>query len=180
MDFHLTSGCRQKSLVRSSGFGGGGQNRILRPGQQTTLSKCVQVALLRLQDLWLPKILMCGVIMPAGRILRKARYKDSTGVVSSLAVHIAFAILTAGHLPLAMPVVWLSMLSITLLAAASWHEQRLRHNLETQGIRSIVALPQTVSTLIHAASASGSASALALFSSIFIGRMARVAWRRRG
>ena len=147
---------------------------------QTTLSKCVQVALLRLQDLWLPKILMCGVIMPAGRIVRGTRYKDSTGVVSSLAVHITYAMLTAGHLPLAMPVVWLSLLSITLLAAASWHDQRLRHNLETQGIRSIVTLPQIVSTLIHAASASGSASALALFSSIFIGRMARVAWRRRG
>ena len=123
---------------------------------------------------------MCGVIMPAGRIVRGARYKDSTGVVSSLAVHIAYAILTAGHLPLAMPVVWLSMLTITLLAAASWHDQRLRHNLETQGIRSIVALPQTVSTLIHATSASGNASALALFSSIFISRMARFAWRRRG
>ena len=58
----------------------------------------MQVALLRLQDLWLPKILMCGVIMPAGRIAKGAHYKDSTGVVSALAVHISYAILTAGHL----------------------------------------------------------------------------------
>ena len=123
---------------------------------------------------------MCGVVMPAGRIARGARYKDSTGVVGSLAVHIAYAILTAGYLPLAMPVLWLSMLSITLLAAASWHDGCLRHNLETQGIVSIIARPQTVSALIHAASASGSASALVLFSSICVVRMARVAWRRRG
>ena len=147
---------------------------------QTTLSKCVQVALLRLQDLWLPKILMCGVVMPASKIAREAHYKDSIGFVSDLAVHIAYAIITAGHLPLAMSVLWLSMLSITLLAAASWHDQSLRHNLEMQGIASIVALPQTVSTLIHAASASGSASALALFCSICLGRMARVARRRLG
>ena len=61
---------------------------------RTTLSKCVQVALLRLQDLWLPKILTSGVVMPAIRIARGAHYKDSTGVVANLAVYIAYVIVS--------------------------------------------------------------------------------------
>ena len=122
---------------------------------QTTLSKCVQVALLRLQDFWLPKIMISGVILPAARLARKRHFKDSTEVVSALAVHIAYAMIAAGHLPLMMPLLWLSILSITVLAAVSWHEQCLHHNLSEQSIRSIVAWPQAISTLIHAASLSG-------------------------
>ena len=147
---------------------------------QTTVSRCVQVALLRLQDLWLSKIVTSGVIMPAGRIARGARYKDSTEVVGDLVVYLTYAIVTSGHLPLVMPLLWLSMLSVTLLAAASWHEQQLEQTLEKQSIASIVALPQGISALLHAASASANASAWALFSSICVGRMARVGWGRHG
>ena len=33
MNFHLRPGCRRKFLLRNSGVGGGGQNRILRQGE---------------------------------------------------------------------------------------------------------------------------------------------------
>ena len=122
---------------------------------QTTPSKCIQVALLRLQDFWLPKIMISGMVLPAYYLARNRHYKDSTQFVGSLAMQIAYAMIAAGHLPLAMPLLWLSMLSITVLAAVSWHEQCLHHNLTEQSTRSIVALPQAVSTLIHAASLSG-------------------------
>ena len=48
---------------------------------QTSLSKCIQVALLRLQDLWLPKIMISGVVIPAVRLMMKAHYTDSTVIV---------------------------------------------------------------------------------------------------
>ena len=121
----------------------------------TTLSTCTQVVLLRLQDVWLPKIIMSGVIIPATNIARKVRNKDSTQVVSAMAGHVAYVMITAGHLPLVMPFLWLGMLITTFLAAVSWHDELLEHNLEEQSIASLLALPQVISALVHVASASG-------------------------
>ena len=68
----------------------------------------MQVALLRLQDLWLPKIITSGVVVPASRLAMRAHMAfDSTGIVSALALYIAYAMITAGHLPLVMPFLWL-------------------------------------------------------------------------
>ena len=142
---------------------------------QTTLSNCVQVAFLRLQDLWLPKIITSGVVVPAGRLARQNHYTESTQIVGALAVYIVYAMLTAGHLPLVMPLLGLSMLSITVLAAVSWHDpsQRLRHDVK-QSIASTLTLPQVFSASFHAASATGNAIALACFSVIVICRIARI------
>ena len=41
-----------------------------RTSEQTTIHKCAQVVLLRLQDLWLPKLIMSGLLIPAGRLAR--------------------------------------------------------------------------------------------------------------
>ena len=64
-------------------------------------------------------------------------FKDSTDFVGALAVYIAYSMITAGRLPLVMPVLWLSMLSTTLLAAVSWHEGRLHHTFQAQDGRLI-------------------------------------------
>ena len=58
---------------------------------QTSLSKCMQVALLRLQDLWLPKIITSGVVIPAVRLMFDAYYTDSDRHCScSSCVHCLF------------------------------------------------------------------------------------------
>ena len=124
-------------------------------GRQTTVSKCVQVALLRLQDLWLPKIITAGVALPAGRLVMRAHYKDSTDIASAIAVHISYALIAAGHLPLVMPLLWLGVWGITLLAVVSWYKECLHVGLKEQDMTAIVALPQVLSALVHAASASG-------------------------
>ena len=110
----------------------------------TTLPKCIQVTLLRLQDLWIQKIIISGVIIPAFRLAREVRYKNSTQVVSALAGYLAYAMITAGHLPLVTPLLWMGVLITTFLAAVSWHDGCLQPNLEEQSVMSIMALPQAV------------------------------------
>ena len=132
---------------------------------QTTLSKCVQVALLRLQDMWLSKIVTSGVVIPASRLARKEHYSDSTQVVSALVLYFAYAIITAGHLPLLMPLLWISMSSVTLLAAVSWHNQTLHQDLKGLSITSTLSMPEALSVIIHAATASTSAGVRTIVSS---------------
>ena len=97
---------------------------------QTSLSKCIQVVLLRLQELWLPKLITSGVVIPACRLAIERHYKDSTQVVNAFIVFVAYLMITVGHLPLVMPILWFSMLSTILLAAVSWHNHSMCHNLE--------------------------------------------------
>ena len=59
----------------------------VRSRATTTLSKCVQIALLRLQDIWLPKILISGVLIPAGLLLctdsqyKASRYRETISAI---------------------------------------------------------------------------------------------------
>ena len=101
-----------------------------------------------------------------GRLAVKSYYKDSTKCVNALAVLVAYSMISAGHLPLVMPFLWLGILSIALLTAVSWHErspeslkseddERSPQSLKSKDDVSIVALPRVISALVNAASASG-------------------------
>ena len=77
-----------------------------------TPSTCIQVTLLRLQDVWLQKIIVSGLLIPASQLMKmKMPNKDCTQVVGVLAGLMGYAMVTAGHLPMMTPLLWLSMLS---------------------------------------------------------------------
>ena len=101
-----------------------------------SLSTCASTALLRLQDVWLGKFISSALVIPAAKLTASRYFEDSSEVLGHLVIVFAFAIMTSGHLPLVMPLLYMSVLSDTLLAASSWAKTSMKH----QRARASVAL----------------------------------------
>ena len=92
-----------------------------------SLSTCASTALLRLQDVWLSKFVSSALAVPAVKVMASRYITDSNEVVGHFAMLFAFAVMTSGHLPLVMPLLYVSALSQTVLAAISWAKSSMRH-----------------------------------------------------
>ena len=92
-----------------------------------SLSTCASTALLRLQDVWLVKFMSSALVIPAAKLTASRYFEDSSEVVGHLVIVFAFAIMTSGHLPLVMPLLYMSVLSETVLAASSWANTSMKH-----------------------------------------------------
>ena len=75
------------------------------------MSICMNTAYLRLQDIWLGKFIASGLLIPAGKLSAKQYVSDPSELVGSLVVLMVFSVITAGHLPLMMPLLSVSMLT---------------------------------------------------------------------
>ena len=82
--------------------------------------------------------------------------------VGSLTVLLAYAILSCGHLPLMVMLIYLAMMKATLLAAVSWDAKCLEHDKRLGVARPCVVLTQWSSVVMHLASVSESALVLGL------------------
>ena len=92
-----------------------------------SLSICASTALLRLQDVWLSKFVSSALAVPAAKVMSSRYITDSSEVVGHFAMLFAFAVMTSGHLPLVMPLLYVSALSQTVLAAISWAKSSMQH-----------------------------------------------------
>ena len=127
----------------------------LHARRPTSLSRCMELTLLRLQDFWLKKLVVGGLLLPACRIATDKWYANLAEGTSKLVILLAYAIAASGHLPLMMPLLLLLMSVETLMTASSLHLQSLRgeHGIgfATQGLL----MTQVLSAAMQLAFASG-------------------------
>ena len=97
---------------------------LCRPHTCVHRSVCVQVTLLRLQDILLSKWISSGLMVPAGALLFKRPQKD-VELLQHVSLASEIALLTYGALPLLTPVLLAATLSKTLLAAMARKEGSL-------------------------------------------------------
>ena len=87
---------------------------------------CFEVTLLRLQTLWVGKLIFAGLLIPAGRITAERSEKESGEVVGKVTILLAYATICSGHLPLVILLIPVAMLGEIVLAIASWMNGHLR------------------------------------------------------
>ena len=113
---------------------------------RTSMARCGELALLRLQDIWLAKFITSGIACPALEILRGTKV-TSAQLVGRLTVILAFAIITCGHLPLMMLMLLLVMFSHALTVAVTFRCM----NLDIESRRHGIAMPSIVAAKISSA-----------------------------
>ena len=86
----------------------------------TSMSSCTHVLLLRLQEILLAKFVTTGVVMPGIALIKDKLPKESEAVLGSFAIHMAYAMVSSGHLPLMMPMLLLGFFAEGLVARAAW------------------------------------------------------------
>ena len=133
-------------------------------GGKTSLTRCMELALLRLQDIWLGKVITSGLLVPAGRLCIGLHGMSSSGVVGTFTVLLAYAIIGSGHLPLMVIVICLAMMKMTLLAAVSWDAKFLEYQKRLGIARPCVILTQVSATMVLGRTHSYSNMSLATFS----------------
>ena len=72
---------------------------------QTSKSHCMELMLLRLQSIWLSKLITSGLLIPAGRIIGEYGYRESAEVIGKITILYAYAIIASGHLPVVFSLV---------------------------------------------------------------------------
>ena len=148
-------------------------SEVCDPGSRLqSMSSCMELALLRLQSIWIKKIILSGVLIPVAKSLLGIWYEAPADALYKLVVLFAYAVLTCGHLPLVMPIILLAMLSETLMAALSCQAKKAKRASRAELASSEVGIfgapslrmALALSTLIHLASASKDLVIFALFS----------------
>ena len=134
----------------------------LHARRPTSLSRCMELTLLRLQDFWLKKLVVGGLLLPAIRIARGKWYNDLAQGTSKLVILLAYAIAASGHLPLMMPLLLLVMSVETLVTAASLHLNSLQDQNDTGCATQGLLTTQVLLAAVQLAFASGDLVASAL------------------
>ena len=93
------------------------------------MTHCVEAILLRLQSMWITKLITSGLLIPAGNILTgRGTYDDSGKVISKLTILLAYAIIASGQLPIVIVFIPLAVLGECLMALVSWSTGKLKIN----------------------------------------------------
>ena len=66
----------------------------------TSMSSCMHITLLRLQEIWLTKFLATGLVIPGVKLLRDKLPTESASIVGNFGIYMAYALVSSGHLPL--------------------------------------------------------------------------------
>ena len=74
------------------------------------MSRCIHTLLLRLQEIWLAKFVVTGLVMPGTALMRNKLPTEIGSVLGNFAIFTAFAMVSSGHLPLMMPMLLLASL----------------------------------------------------------------------
>ena len=75
------------------------------------MSRCIHTSLLRLQEIWLAKFVVTGLVMPAAALLNNKLPSRLQSVLGNSAVYTAYAMMSCGHLALMMPMLLLASLA---------------------------------------------------------------------
>ena len=129
----------------------------------TSISNCMHILLLRLQEIWLSKFITAGLMMPGIAILRGAPAVKSEEVVARFAIYMAYAMVSSGHLPLMMPILLLAVSIAGFLATVAWARRGIRPVRHDQNVAApVLRMTRLLSLIVHLASAAGDPRALAM------------------
>ena len=130
----------------------------------TSMSSCMQTSLLRLQEVVLGKLITTGVVIPGIAFLRdSSEVKTSGEVLAKLAIYMAYAMVSSGHLPLMMPLLLLAVCIAGLLAVVAWAQRGILPVHHAQNIAApVLRMTRLLSLIVHLASAAGDTRALAM------------------
>ena len=90
----------------------------------TSMASCIHISLLRLQEIFLAKFVTTGVVMPAITLLRGTSPMEAGAVLGNMAIYMAYAMVSSGHLPLMMPMLLVAFLAEGLVVRVAWAERR--------------------------------------------------------
>ena len=159
-----------ESMVRT-GFGEGVDCMLLNSGEicdphysrtLASMSKCIHISLLRLQDIWLTKLVTTGLVMPGLALARDKLPTDSGTIVGSFALQLAYAMMSSGHLPLMMPVLLLGLLGKGLVARVGWAEKSFQAEHVEDVAAPAVKMARLFSLMVQLASVAGDPFMLAI------------------
>ena len=85
-----------------------------------SMSSCMHISLLRLQEIWLAKFVTTGLVIPGITLLRGTSPKKPGAVLGNMAIYMASAMVSSGHLPLMMPMLLLAFLAEGLVVSVGW------------------------------------------------------------
>ena len=140
-----SQGCRYFDLGESASMNI--DIRVLRPSDIcnphfswsfASISSCVHISLLRLQEIWLTKFITTGLVMPGVALMRGKLPTESGAVVGTLGIYVAFGLVSSGHLPLMNFILYLAFLGEGLVARVAWVEKCLK-NEDVQNVAALVA-----------------------------------------
>ena len=142
---------------------------LCRPQRQSSVSRCTTLALLRLQDMWLSKWLVTGLLVPAGQMIFDNPEIDPVKVSQHINHIVGFAVLISGSLPMLVLVLLIAIFSTIVCVAASWVKGDLLRVKSSSMVGTGSGLVEIVSVVSHLAFAYGSllASSTATGCSLF-------------
>ena len=80
---------------------------------------------------------------------------ESGAIVGRLGIHVAYALVSSGHLPLMSIILFLSFLGEGLVARVAWKERELKAKYALNVATPVVKIARVVSLMVHLAAAAG-------------------------
>ena len=129
-----------------------------------SMSSCIHITLLRLQEIWLTKFITVGLVIPGLALMRGSLPTESGAVMGTLGIYMAHALVSSGHLPLMNFILHLAFLGEGLVARVAWAEKSFKARYVADVAAPVVKMAQLLSLMVHLASAAGDPHTLLLAS----------------
>ena len=121
----------------------------------TSISRCIHTSLLRLQEIWLPKFITMGLLMPGLSLLGGRLPTESGAIVGNFGIYMAYALVSSGHLPLMNFILLLAFLGEGLVARVAWVESRLKAKYVENVAAPVVKIARLLSLMVQVSSVAG-------------------------
>ena len=128
----------------------------------TSISNCMHISLLRLQEMLLTKFVMIGLVIPGAALLRDELPTELGIVIGRFGILIANAMLSSGHLPLMSFILLLAFLGQGLVARVAWAEKCFRPLYAQNSAAPAVNIARMFSLFVYLASAAADPCMLAM------------------
>ena len=133
----------------------------------TSMSRCVHITLIRMQEVWLAKFVTTGLVMPGVKLMGKSLPTESSEVMANFGIYMAYLLLSSGHLPLMNFILFVAFLGEGLIARLAWAEKSFKAKHVEEVAAPVVKMARLLSFMVHLAAAAGEPHTL-VFASAYI------------
>ena len=141
----------------------------------TSMSRCIHISLLRLQEILLAKLVTTGLVMPGIALMRGKLPTESGAAVGKITNHMAYAMVSSGHLPLVIPMLLLAFLADGLVAKVAWAKGRLEAVCAQDVAAPALKMTRLLTMMTHLASLAGNPCTLAMAGAYIFIRVVAIA-----
>ena len=136
-----------------------------------SMSRCIHITLLRLQEVWLAKFVTTGLVMPGMNLMRNKLPTESSEIVGNFGMYIAYALVSSGHLPLMNFILFVSFLGGGFIAKVAWVEKSFKAKYVKEVAAPVVKMARVLSFMVHLAAVAGDPHMLAFASAYMFTRI---------